>query len=89
MRNLLILLAAVTLSACASLQVQTTPQWDSHFGADVRATLAQQILYPAAGSNSDPASGMDGRSARAAYERYLKNAGEPAAQAPVLNGGAK
>ncbi|NYE62991.1 hypothetical protein FHW58_004213 [Duganella sp. 1224] len=83
MRHLLILLAAGMLSACA----QTTPQWDSRFGVDTRATLALQIAVPAAGRNTDPVAGMDGHAARAAYERYQKAGGEQ--QPSVLNGGAK
>lgn len=87
MRYLLPLLAAGTLSACASPLVQTTPQWDSRFGLDTRMVLAQQILHPDGARNTDPVAGMDGRSARAAYERYQKNGGEQ--QTPLLNNGAK
>ena len=87
MRYLLPLLAAGALSACASHLVQTTPQWDARFGVDTRMALAQQIMYPAAARNTDPVAGMDGRSARSAYERYQKTSGEQAA--PLLNSGAK
>lgn len=80
MRYLTILLAGL-LSACAS----TTPQFDARFGFDTRLVLAQQITNPAAGRNADPVSGMDGRSARAAYERYQKASGEQQ-QATLLNG---
>lgn len=83
MRYLLILLAAGTLSSC----VQTTPQWDSRFGLDTRMTLAQQVANPASGRNTDPVAGMDGRSARNAYERYQKASGEQ--QPSVMNGGVK
>ncbi|MYM23082.1 hypothetical protein GTP46_10535 [Duganella sp. FT135W] len=82
MRYLPILLAGV-LSACAS----TTPQWDARFGIDTRMALAQQVLQPAAGRNTDPVMGMDGRSARAAYERYQK-AGSEQPQT-MMNNGAK
>ncbi|MYM69267.1 hypothetical protein GTP45_20845 [Pseudoduganella sp. FT55W] len=80
MRYLPILLAGL-ISACA----QTTPQWDARFGVDTRLVLAQQVINPAAGRNTDPVSGMDGRSARAAYERYQKTGGEPQ-QATLMNG---
>jgi hypothetical protein len=83
MRYLSILLAGV-LSACVS----TTPHWDSRFGVDTRMALAQQIAHPAAARNADPVAGMDGRSARAAYERYQK-AGSDQPQTSLMNGGAK
>jgi hypothetical protein len=78
MRYLPILLACA-LSACA----QTTPQWDARFGIDTRMVLAQQIMHPGAARNTDSVSGMDGRSARAAYDRYQKAGAEqpPAATA--------
>lgn len=82
MRYLTILLAA-SLSACAA----TTPQWDQRFGFDTRLVLAQQVMYPEAARNADPVSGMDGRSARAAYERYQKASGEQAQS--VMTSGAK
>jgi uncharacterized protein YceK len=80
MRYLLYLLAAATLSGCASTVVRTTPQWDGHFGADVRAALAQQTIHPDAGRNADPVAGMDGRAGRSAYERYQKASSEPVPQ---------
>lgn len=85
MRYLLIPLAGI-LSAC----VATTPTFDSRFGLAARMTLAQQIANPAAARNTDPVAGMDGSSARAAYERYQKAAGETQQQQPsLINGGAK
>jgi hypothetical protein len=84
MRHFLILLTAGMLSACAD----TTPHWDRRFGIDTRSTLALQITYPAAAANADPVAGMDGRSARAAYERYQKASAEQK-QTSVLNGEAK
>lgn len=80
MRYLFCLPAALTLSACASTVVPTTPQWDGRFGADVRNALARQVIHPDAGRNADPVAGMDGRSARSAYERYQKASSEPAPQ---------
>lgn len=87
MRYSLILLAAGSLSACAGITAQTTPRWDSRFGLDTRAALAQQVLHPDAGRNTDTVAGMNGRSARAAYERYQKAAGEQPSS--VMNGGEK
>lgn len=84
MRYFLILLAAGMLSSCAD----TTPHWDRRFGLDTRTTLALQIVDPTAARNTDPVTGMDGRSARAAYDRYQKASGDQQ-QPSVLNGGAK
>lgn len=67
---------AMLLSACAA----TTPDWDRHFGQAARATLAQQVLHPAAAGNSDPVAGMDGRAASAAQARYQKSFAEPKPQ---------
>lgn len=83
MRYLPILLAGL-LSACAS----TTPQWDQRFGLDVRMALMQQVANPAASRNTDPVAGMDGRSARAAYERHQKAGGETPQQS-LMSGGVK
>jgi hypothetical protein len=82
MRYLVILLVGV-LSACVS----TTPDWDSRFGVTTRLALARQIAEPAAAANTDPVAGMDGRSARAAYERYHKAGAEQ--QSPAVQGGTK
>ncbi|CDG85701.1 hypothetical protein [Janthinobacterium agaricidamnosum] len=70
------------LSACALLSacVGTTPQWDRHFGDTVRSALVSQVLNPDAAANTAPVTGMDGRAARAAVERYHKSFAEPAAQ---------
>ena len=83
MRYLPILLAGA-LSACAS----TTPHWDSRFGLATRTALMQQVANPAAAGNANPAAGMDGRAARAAYERYQKAGGETSSQS-LMSGGAK
>lgn len=61
--------------------VSPTPHWDARFGAANRANLAAQAIDPAA-ANANPASGIDGRAARAAYERYQRSfveAGQPPA----------
>jgi hypothetical protein len=88
MRYFFILLTAGTLSSCANTTVQTTPEWDRRFGRDTRMALAQQILAPQAAGNADPVAGMDGRSARAAYERYQKASGEQP-QKSIMSGEAK
>ena len=81
MRYLPILLAGL-LSACVS----TTPNWDARFGIDTRIALAQQVMNPGAARNTDPVAGMDGRSARAAYERYQQAGAEQQPAATTTNG---
>ena len=54
------------LGGCAS----RTPHWDQTFGNAVRASIASQVLDPAAVRNTNPVSGIDGRAARAAQARY-------------------
>lgn len=81
-------LLAGLLAACAP----TTPQLDQRFGATVRGAFARQIIDPAAGANADPVAGIDGRSARAAFERYQKSFADPAAPVNLFTigvGGAK
>ena len=80
MRYLLSLPAACMLAACVLQPPSSTPQWDRHFGESARMTLARQIIEPEAGRNPDPVAGMDGKAARAAYDRYQKAGGDPAAQ---------
>lgn len=79
------LLPALVLAGCAS----TTPQWDSHFGDSVRASLAAQVANPAAAAKLDPklaeVAGLDGSAARAAMERYERSYAHPeSAPAPAL-----
>jgi hypothetical protein len=77
----LISLAALgLLSACAP----TTPQWDASFGNAVSTAIAQQTLNPDAYSNPDPVSGIDGRAAREAMDRYQKSFKQPAPQPNVF-----
>lgn len=71
--------AACLLSACAS----TTPNWDAQFGDSVRILNAQQVARPQAAANADPVSGIDGRAARAAVERYERSLPEPKAATPM------
>ena len=74
-------LLAGGLQGCGS----TTPNWDSRFGAATRANLAAQTIAPGAASN-DPATGIDGRAARAAYDNYQRSFAQPdnGRQAPLV-----
>ncbi|MET0267625.1 MAG: hypothetical protein ABW202_18670 [Duganella sp.] len=78
MRLLIVMLAACLLSACTAFPLQSsTPYWDNHFGANARLVLAQQVIDPAAGRNTDAVAGIDGAAARAGYERYQKSFSGP------------
>jgi type IV pilus biogenesis protein CpaD/CtpE len=72
MGRLAALLALLWLAGCAS-----TPRADATFGDSVRAALASQVANPAALRNTDPVSGIDGRAARAAQERYERSYKQP------------
>ena len=79
-RILLAAALALQLSACAV----TTPQADARFGQSVRATLAAQVADPTAARNANPVSGIDGRAARGALQRYESSFGKAdAAPAPT------
>ena len=53
--------------------VSTTPHLDTHFGESVNLVKAQQTLHPDASRNTDPVNGMDGKSAKSAYDEYQKS----------------
>jgi hypothetical protein len=75
---------AAALGGCAD----TTPRWDREFGASTRQALAAQVVRPAAVRNTDPVNGMDGASARAVYERYLRESSAPSeSAAPLIKSG--
>lgn len=66
-----LLLAAVLgalLQGCSS-----SPRFNDHFGASVRANLAAQVIDPAAAANANPPHGVDGTAALAAQERYQRS----------------
>ena len=86
-RRLLALALAASLAACA----ETTPRWDSTFGNSVRSTFAAQVANPCAARNPNPVSGMDGRAARSAQEKYERGASQQEATSmppSLMNGGA-
>jgi hypothetical protein len=58
-----------TLGACASV----TPEYDARFGQAVQVSTANQLIDPQATARHarDDAATMDGRAARAAYNRYV------------------
>ncbi|WP_296951434.1 hypothetical protein [uncultured Massilia sp.] len=81
-----LLLLAASLQGCS-----TTPRFNEHFGAALRANLAAQALDPAAAANTDPALGVDGAAARAGIERYQRSfkETEPALDRPLIGAGAR
>ena len=75
-------LLAALLSGC----VQSTVRWDSTFGNSARAAVAAQPINPAAVRNTDPVSGIDGKAALVAQEKYLVRHGVPEQAAPLVTG---
>lgn len=67
------LTALALLGACLQGCAHTTPQWDRQFGKATHANLAAQVLDPAAAANKHPATGMDGRAAKGAHDRYQRS----------------
>ncbi len=73
---------ALTLAGCSS-----TPYFDRHFGESVRATMASQVINPNAAGNPDPVSGIDGRAAKGAQDRYERSMEPPQAPRGILGAG--
>jgi len=57
---------AVLLGGCMT----STPNYDQHFAEAVRTARAMQVLNPDGPMNPDPVSGIDGRAATFAQDRY-------------------
>ncbi|WP_083917790.1 hypothetical protein [Uliginosibacterium gangwonense] len=83
MKSLCILVLVTTcgvigLTGCVAT---TTPRTDAQLGEALSLIKAQQVLDPMASRNTAPVSGMDGKSAKGAMERYhesfTKPSGEP------------
>jgi hypothetical protein len=69
LRTVMVLAGCALLSAC----VTTTPDFDARFGDSVQIAQARHTLDAGATARNatNPVSGQDGRTARAAYDRYL------------------
>ena len=82
LRTVTVLAGCALLSAC----VTTTPDFDARFGDSVQIAQARHTLDPGATvrNAADPVKGMDGRSARAAYDRYLFSFVRPEPQPNVF-----
>lgn len=74
------------LGGCA---IPATPSYDAKFGEAVRQAQALQTLNPDAGKNTDPVTGIDGESGKAAIDRYQESFRAPPQSFDVFNiGGA-
>jgi type IV pilus biogenesis protein CpaD/CtpE len=80
-----LLAALAALAGCA----QSSPKFDASFGASVRATVAAQVADPAAAGNANPVSGIDGRAAAAAQQRYESSYARPAEHQSAMPGQTK
>ncbi len=72
------------LGACLQGCAPTTPLLDQQFGSATRANLAAQVLDPAAAANKHPATGIDGRAAKGAHDRYQRSFAQPESTPPAL-----
>jgi len=73
---------AFLLGACAN---PATPSYDAKFGESVRQAQALQTLNPEAGKNTDPVTGIDGESGKAAIDRYQESFRTPPRTIEVFN----
>ncbi len=78
------LTALVLLGACLQGCAQTTPHWDQQFGSATRNNLAAQVIDARAAANQHPATGIDGRAAKGAHDRYQRSYEQREPQAPTL-----
>ncbi len=78
------LMSLALLGACLQGCIHTTPEWDKQFGAATRNNLAAQVLDPAAAANTHPATGIDGRAAKGAHDRYQRSYEQREPQGPAL-----
>lgn len=77
---------AAALAGCAP----STPHWDSSFGNSVRASVAAQVIDPAAVRNTNPVSGLDTQAALGIAGQYGASYAKPAtAPAPMTTGKAR
>lgn len=85
MKTMIRFLLPALVAACLQGCMHTTPEWDRQFGSATRANLAVQVLDPAAAANRNPATGVDGRAAKGAHERYQRSFAQPeSAPAPIF-----
>ncbi len=79
--------AAMALAAALAGCAPTSPQWESSFGNSVRASVAAQVIDPAAARNPDPVSGIDNKAAAGIVQQYTQGYAKPAAAPPPMTTG--
>ncbi|WP_426101768.1 hypothetical protein [Massilia sp. TSP1-1-2] len=91
MNTRLTTLAAALALACLSGCAQTSPNFDKNFGTSLRASLAAQVIDPAAARspNPNPVTGLDGRAAAAANQHYEASFAHPVEQRSMISGQGK
>jgi hypothetical protein len=72
--------SAALLGGCAMPPDAQEPP----MGATVSLTMAQQVMHPTAGTNTDTVSGIDGKAAKSGYDTYQKSFRAPAPQPNVF-----
>jgi hypothetical protein len=80
MKKIALTLVLVIVAGCS-----TTPNYDAKFGDAVRDARMQMTLNPDAGSNTDQALGLDGKSAREAMVLYQGTFKAPPPVTNVIN----
>lgn len=81
-RMVLRLAPCLWLAGCMT----STPVYDKHFGDAVNQLKAMQILNPQAALNADPVSGIDGKAAKDAMDRYQQSFRKMPAQPSISIG---
>ena len=76
-----VIIALGLLSGCVAIH----PEVDQREGQAVTAARAAQTFNPQASSNPRPDSGIDGRAAREAMERYVDSFKSPPPTQNVIN----
>ncbi len=68
-KTMFVCLCGLAVAGC----VATTPLVDSKRGDAMHQAQARQTLNPAAGKNTDPVKGLDGKAAKSAHDEYQKS----------------
>lgn len=89
---ILVLVTAFGVLSLMGCVATTTPRTDAQLGKALNLIKAQQVLDPMASRNTAPVSGMDGKSAKGAMQRYhesfTKPSGEPSSPPFMIGVGA-
>lgn len=81
--------SVLLLALLAGCATSTTPNYDARFGDAVRQARQTMTLNPTAGTTAAAPTGIDGKAAREASERYQESFKKPPPVVNVINiGGA-